>query len=363
MILRLVTEYIPDEDDPTFKHRFNTSDDYVESLHAKHPICKECQKKMDSLIEEQKEAERSRNFISRITYSLTTKPPKRPSRLSYLLQGLLYIWTHTVAIATLLYGYYYISNLLFTPPSWVQLDTIYSALDGLVELTQTPWSIDRIYQLLIIQTGQHVVYFFYNTYLLVYKVAMESKTRLDDWELEDFAFGFYIANIMSWVIIDWHPVTINTFVEEPGRVRNWHAYKMIQRLLYIARIGNLVLINHAADNAWILTALGCYLTLWLVSILMVRAPSRKRVTRTPIIKPLSGVLKQMLYGIYQTCRDNVIWIKKRLTFKWPVKKVIQEQQQQDHQSMDIDDDAIYQDQNRSEEEVERVATKMGYIRL
>jgi hypothetical protein len=81
-----------------------TSDEYVESLHVKYPICAECQRKVDAIIKEQIEADRSRNFISRITTSLATKPPKRPSRLSYYIQGLLYFWTHILAIATLLYG-------------------------------------------------------------------------------------------------------------------------------------------------------------------------------------------------------------------------------------------------------------------
>jgi hypothetical protein len=127
-------------------------------------------------------------------------------------------------------GYYFVPNLQYAPTNWIQLDTIYSALDALLEPFKSPSSLEKMHHLLT-HTGQHLVGFFYNTYLITYKVAlraMESKRvmMLRDWELEDHAFGFFIANIISFAIIDWHPVTINVFVEEPGRVKHWQAYKV-----------------------------------------------------------------------------------------------------------------------------------------
>ncbi|KAF7721117.1 hypothetical protein EC973_005381 [Apophysomyces ossiformis] len=60
-----MSEYIRDESDPQFEYCMNTADQYKASLHAKYPLCNECQAKVDELLCDNDASTKEYNKVSR----------------------------------------------------------------------------------------------------------------------------------------------------------------------------------------------------------------------------------------------------------------------------------------------------------
>ncbi|KAG0180308.1 tRNA (cytosine-5-)-methyltransferase [Apophysomyces sp. BC1021] len=87
LIYQIMSDYIRDESDPEFEYYMNTADQYQASLHAKYPLCNDCQTEVDDLVAQQKLALRQRRINERVQQSRETKPPHKPSKYRYWFHG------------------------------------------------------------------------------------------------------------------------------------------------------------------------------------------------------------------------------------------------------------------------------------
>lgn len=82
--------------DPEYDFYVRTADDYQRSLHEKYPLCDDCQAKVDGIVAEQKAILQQRRFNEKLTRSMTTKAPRKPSFYEYISRGSLWVLLHVV---------------------------------------------------------------------------------------------------------------------------------------------------------------------------------------------------------------------------------------------------------------------------
>ncbi|KAG2233641.1 hypothetical protein INT48_008431 [Thamnidium elegans] len=102
-----MSDYIPDESDPAYEERCATADETRTKLHQRYKLCPTCQKLIDQVVSEQKEALRFQNINRTVFQSLEDRHiNKRPSRGQYIFKGVMWVMTHLLTLIFTYYGKY-----------------------------------------------------------------------------------------------------------------------------------------------------------------------------------------------------------------------------------------------------------------
>ncbi|KAI7848654.1 Ima1 N-terminal domain-containing protein [Circinella umbellata] len=254
LIYQIMSDYIRDENDPDYDYYVRTADDYKASLHQKYALCDDCQAIVDEIVIEQKAALRQRRFNEKLTRSLTTKAPRKPSKTEYRVSGLLWFWLHGMTWFICFYALWYppirrentdlmadITRFWESSSTTIVISTIsfrdtsskftfsQVAKSGLMFVIQTTWNIAQI-----IHTS---------TLCLVAPEKEESC----QWDISNHALFLSIICFISFLWMDWHPKASKTYFEE-SRIQRWGIYKTVQRFLYLLRFGLLGLLGYGSEQ-------------------------------------------------------------------------------------------------------------------
>ncbi|CAO3637555.1 unnamed protein product [Mucor hiemalis] len=187
----ILSKYIPDESDPTYKERYDTVDDEKRRLQNTYKLCDACQSLVDMVVREQMELLNIRNLARTFSSGaeLTEPLPKKPSALSYNTGKVIWFFTHC---ATLLFALHEI----YTPYSWKSLDLMQD--------------LEQLYSLIISVD--------------IYSISMvDIVDCLSEKSVGNLVISIVLLNLISLRGLYVHPF-VNRF--EIDEVQNWGVYNV-----------------------------------------------------------------------------------------------------------------------------------------
>ncbi|KAI9265444.1 Ima1 N-terminal domain-containing protein [Helicostylum pulchrum] len=254
IIYQTMSEHIPDESDPSYEERCATADKKHADLHQRHKLCTTCQKLIDQVVAEQKEALRFQNINRTVFNSLVDRNiDKRPSRRKYIIKGVMWTITH---LATLIFIYYVMLHPPFRNDTYTMINWDY-IVEKCLEVKELDF--DDFRDLISLESVQGLIEF----KLQGCKKFMTCLFTIDDldcgWSINDHLICFILFNFASLISIDWNRAITPTIYE---KVNNLGFYKKIQLVLFGLRFVLLAVIFAGLDKAII-----CFISIVYFSIL------------------------------------------------------------------------------------------------
>ncbi|GAA5810966.1 hypothetical protein MFLAVUS_004395 [Mucor flavus] len=273
IIYQTMSDYIPDESDPSYEERCATADETHAKLHQRYKLCPTCQKLIDQVVAEQKEALRFQNINRTVFQSLVDRHiNKRPSRRQYIIKGVMWTITH---LATLIFIYY----VMLHPP--VRNDRMMNwnyIVDKCVEMKHFDFNDFR--DLISLQNVQKLI----ECKLQGFKSIITCLFSIDDtdcgWSLNDHLICFVLLNFASSISIDWNRAVRPTIYE---KVNNLDLYKKLQLVLLILRFVLLGVVFAGLDKAVICFISFVYFTILFLSHRMMNTKKELKPVKNSFI--------------------------------------------------------------------------------
>ncbi|KAI9248299.1 Ima1 N-terminal domain-containing protein [Phascolomyces articulosus] len=254
LIYQIMSDYIRDENDPDYDYYLRTADDYKTSLHQKYALCDDCQLIVDEIVAEQKAALRQRRFNEKLTRSLTTKAPRKPSKFEYGSMGLLWIWLHGMTWLICFYAFWYppirhneADLITDIKGSWEAFATYFALSTISIQNLSLKFTFSQVAKSGLMFVIQRISYMGQILHNYTVCLVAPEKEESCQWDVSNHATLFLIVCLISFIWMNWHPKASKTYFEE-SRIQRWGIYTNIQRFLYVARLGLLLVLCYAHEQ-------------------------------------------------------------------------------------------------------------------
>ncbi|KAI8076529.1 uncharacterized protein B0P05DRAFT_546237 [Gilbertella persicaria] len=229
LVYQLLSEYIPDEDDPSYESRCESADRYKAELHQRHKVCNECQAKINQLVQEQFITLRKKGANTNVLESqiLASKGQQiesltRLKRCSLRLKMVCFVIVHITTIAFLLMAIQY-------PPyrSYISFES--SKLKNV--LSYDTWG--ECFEQLMMAGFSLFVKDTWRLILTFSHCMLVNDLATCDWDVHSYLGRLSLLNMASFYIYNWHPILSSRFIYEE-HIKYWTLYKVRKKkgLLY-----------------------------------------------------------------------------------------------------------------------------------
>ncbi|KAJ8657471.1 hypothetical protein O0I10_006773 [Lichtheimia ornata] len=321
LIYQIMSDYIRDENDPEYNFYVRTADDYQRSLHEKYPLCDDCQAKVDGIVAEQKAILQQRRFNEKLTRSMTTKAPRKPSFYEYISRGSLWVFIHVLFLFICAAAYRF-------PPTRPEPTNVYSDLAtrwhniiaATVAMTahwKSRYSWDSAIVAMVHDSISHVTNALTTMVQWLFRLTIcFCYNDIDNigcsWNLSDISMLVVLFFTLSFLWMDWHYRASKTFFE-PFRIKRWSLYKLAQRVLYVWRLGFLGVLAYADDRWLHMTAyvtLIAYPLILVTSMFVVKVASSRWPLKRVGSRGTLHTLKKTYSDLHNFAADRVTKIGK-----------------------------------------------------
>ncbi|KAI8099244.1 Ima1 N-terminal domain-containing protein [Halteromyces radiatus] len=272
LIYQFMSEYLRDENDADYDYRVQHAREYQESLNNKHPLCAECQDKLQDVLAEQRDSLRRLKINEKRQLSMQSKIPTRISLSQYRWYASFWLILHSSVLFLCIFAVFY-------PPQPINHnETLTSIQDALKLLyycflypfqqneqdhtiislssslprapsisSQIEWLFSRdavikFFWFTVNNLNSMMRFICYATYQLFSFVMVSSHSTIDStilfdediesvkissWDVTDIGIFCYIVfYTMSFPYMYWH-IKVSRLFFKPSNLLGWQVYKVM----------------------------------------------------------------------------------------------------------------------------------------
>ncbi|KAI9363589.1 Ima1 N-terminal domain-containing protein [Pilaira anomala] len=250
VVYQMMSDYIPDESDPSYEEKCATADARQAELHQLYKVCPSCQSLIDQVVAEQKEILKHQS-IDRMVFTTLNENnfDKRPTRQQYVFKGIMWIITHTL---TLVFVYYVILHPPSTNNNTITSWSLHSLTNYVERLDLHP---DSWRGFLTVKSIQNMIEYKIETLKGFIGCLFTTDTDCE-WDLNGSLVYFILLNFVSLKSIDWNR-GIKPIAYE--KIKNLGFYKHLQMFLFCLRFLLLWVVFIGLDEKIILLITSVYI--------------------------------------------------------------------------------------------------------
>ncbi|OBZ85645.1 Integral inner nuclear membrane protein ima1 [Choanephora cucurbitarum] len=266
LIYHLLSEYIPDENDPDYQFKCDNAHNYEKELHRRHPICDDCQQKITGIVEDQYKVLKMRqvneNMSASQIYEEKADSFIRPKTCTLWIKGTVFCLVHATTIGILWMAIWYYP---------------YQAYDYFLQYDFIEWlrydSWGECLEHLILENGSALLQKGSNSLLALVHCTLVNDIDRCSWTPYDYPWTIVALNLASFYIYNWHYILHGALIYEE-HLKCWETYKMLQHVLSAIRLISTTVLFIVEDNITgqllVSIAFALYISIHVISFLLVK---------------------------------------------------------------------------------------------
>ncbi|KAI8876996.1 hypothetical protein K501DRAFT_337714 [Backusella circina FSU 941] len=208
-----LNQYIPDENDPSFKSRWDSAKTYEQYLDEKTPLCKDCQIKVDKFNAAQETRLPKKidikDTVSQDTTSFRLLDESQKAALIYFLSKCLWVTAHILAVIFNFYGYCY-------PPRSVQTSDVED-----ISVMASKGDNDSLDMLKLVVKNM-----LSKLPNLIGCLISCQDNKKNCALTSDCTIFYYTLNTLSIFVLYWHPIVSLEYENDNPKAKHYDVYKV-----------------------------------------------------------------------------------------------------------------------------------------